>query len=179
MAKNHPKNRFSGFFGLPKTSQNPPKIEKTPPKSDLKRSLFRDAMETARKSSQLNGSHSFWTTNLATHMIRSSPSIHPSIDLPLVALIIKACPATFKTSRRFLQKQKFCKAKGAKIIPKSSQNPSQISLNCSNIGLKSQTRSKCVPKPILNRFFVIFSNFLRGPGLPKSSRDPQNLGKNA
>ena len=65
----------------------------------------------------------------------------------------------------------------AKIIPKSSQNPSQIFLNCSNIGLKSQTHSKCVSKPILNRFFVIFSNLLRVPGLPKSSQDHQNLGE--
>ena len=46
-----------------------------------------------------------------------------------------------------------------KIIPKSSQNPSQIFLNCSNIGLKSQTRSKCVPKPISNRFSWFFQIF--------------------
>ena len=41
-------HRFSRLFWPPQTS-------KIAPKSDAKRSLFRDAMETARKSSEVNG----------------------------------------------------------------------------------------------------------------------------
>ena len=43
---------FGHRFGFPKTI-------KMAPKSDVKRSLFRDAMEIARKSSQVNGAHRF------------------------------------------------------------------------------------------------------------------------
>ena len=57
----------------------PPKTIKMGPKSDVKRSLFRDAMQITRESSEVNGSHSFWTTNMATHMIRSTLSIYLSI----------------------------------------------------------------------------------------------------
>ena len=53
-----------------------PKTTKIAPKSDAERSLFRDAMQLARKSSQINGYHSFGTTNMATHMIRSYLSIY-------------------------------------------------------------------------------------------------------
>ena len=54
----------------------PPKSSKIGPKSDVKRSLFRDAMEITPGSAEINGRHSFWTTNMATHMIRSSLSIY-------------------------------------------------------------------------------------------------------
>ena len=60
-------------------SKTLPKSIKIPLKSDVKRSSFRDAMQTARKSSQLNGNQAFWTAKMAMHMIRSTPSIHPSI----------------------------------------------------------------------------------------------------
>ena len=60
---------FWGPFGFPKSS-------KIGPRSDIKRSLFCDAMQIARKSSQGNGTQSFWTTNMATHMIRSSLSLY-------------------------------------------------------------------------------------------------------
>ena len=96
-------------FGLKKSSQNryqnafqnniekkgsnigfrppfwPRKTSKIASKSDAKRRLFRDAMETAPDSAQINGRHSLLSVHMATHMIRSSPSI----DLPLVALIIE------------------------------------------------------------------------------------------
>ena len=54
----------------------PPKSFEIPPKSDAERSLFRDAMQIASKSSQVNGGHSLLGIQMATHMIRSSPSIH-------------------------------------------------------------------------------------------------------
>ena len=57
--------RFGIDFGFPK-------ITKIGPKSDVKQSLFRDAMEITPESSKINGGHSFWITNMATHMIRSS-----------------------------------------------------------------------------------------------------------
>ena len=56
-----------------------PKSMKIHPKSDVKQSLFRDAMEIARKSSEVNGNHGLYSVQMARHMIRSSPSIHPSI----------------------------------------------------------------------------------------------------
>ena len=82
--------RFCLHLGL----QNPPKMapesSKIAPTSDVKRSLFRDAMEITPDSSKVNGPHSFWITNMATHIFRSTVSI----DLPLVALIIKVRSAT-------------------------------------------------------------------------------------
>ena len=57
----------------------------------------------------------------ATHMIRSSPSIHPSIDLPLVALVINASPATLKASCRFLQERKNLK-NPTETLPKPFQS---------------------------------------------------------
>ena len=88
-------------FGLKKSSQNryqnafknkiekkgsniefrppfwPRKTSKIASKSDAERRLVRDAMEIVPESAKINGGHSFLTTNKATHMIRSSPSIHP------------------------------------------------------------------------------------------------------
>ena len=49
-----------------------PKTTKIAPKSDAKRSLFRDAMELTRKSSETNGPCDLWTAKLALHMIRST-----------------------------------------------------------------------------------------------------------
>ena len=65
------KIEFEHQFWLSKTT-------KVAPESDVERSLFCDAMEITRKSSETNGPHSFWTINLATHMIKSSPLICPS-----------------------------------------------------------------------------------------------------
>lgn len=65
IGKKSSKIEFGHRFWFPKSS-------KIGPRSDVKQSLFRDAMEPTRKSSQVNRLHSFWTTNLATHMIRSS-----------------------------------------------------------------------------------------------------------
>ena len=51
-------------FGFPK----PPKLFQ---KAMLNEACFA-AMEITPGSSKINGAHSFWTTNMATHMIRSS-----------------------------------------------------------------------------------------------------------
>ena len=59
------KTEFGKPFGLPKSL-------KIDPKSDVKWSLLRDAMEPMRNSSQANGRHSLWSVQMATHMIRSS-----------------------------------------------------------------------------------------------------------
>ena len=77
------KIEFGKPFGLPKSL-------KMGPQSDVKRSLFRDAMEIMRTSAGVNGTHSLESVQMATHMIRSSPSI----DLSLVVLIIKASSST-------------------------------------------------------------------------------------
>ena len=129
-------NRFWRRFLLPETSQNPPKSLRKPKRSEacfatpwnplgnrrkltggiafglpiwlsiwlglLNQSIDRSFV----KSSQVNGSHSMQSVQMATHMIRFSPSIHPSIhpsiDLPLVALIIKVRSATWHAPRIFL-----------------------------------------------------------------------------
>ena len=41
--------------------------------------VSRRYMETARNSAETNVPHDFWTTNLATHIIRSTLSIYLSI----------------------------------------------------------------------------------------------------
>ena len=71
IGKNGSKIEFGHRFWSPKTT-------KIAPKSDAKRSLFRDAMEITPESSEINGPHSIWITNRATHMIRSSLLICPS-----------------------------------------------------------------------------------------------------
>ena len=64
-----PRNSILGPFWPPRNFQKNTKIA---PQSDVKRSLFRDAMEITPASSKVNGPHSFWITNMATHMIRST-----------------------------------------------------------------------------------------------------------
>ena len=70
--KNNPEIDFGIDFGFPKPPKIAPKSRRDVQKWGLEPNLFRDAMEITRKSSEVNGPHSFWTTNLATHMIRSS-----------------------------------------------------------------------------------------------------------
>ena len=57
--KNFEKNFAKLDFGLhldpPKPPEILPKSSKIPPRSDVERCLFRDAMETARTSSEVNG----------------------------------------------------------------------------------------------------------------------------
>ena len=64
----------------------PLKSSEIRPKSDAKRSLLRDVMELTRKSSQINGTHGLFSVQMARHMIRSTPSIHPCIH-PLFYLL--------------------------------------------------------------------------------------------
>ena len=89
----------------------PPKSSEILPKSDAERSLFRDAMEIARASSEINGTHGLYSVQMARHMIRSTPSI----DLPLVALIIKVSSATCNAYNHCLPSQNQAK------IPKNRQ----------------------------------------------------------
>ena len=56
--KNIEKNPQKSIFHSKLASPNFPKSLKMSPKSDVKRSLFRDAMGISRKSSQTNGRHS-------------------------------------------------------------------------------------------------------------------------
>ena len=94
-------------------------------------------------------------------MIRLSPSIHPSIDFPLVALIIVCLPKSFP---KFFQNP-------FKILPKPSQN-----------------RPRTLPEPSQNppskmnalktRFFQFFAIFWRAQGLPKSSENRKKSQKN-
>ena len=69
------------------------------PKSDVERSLFYDAMEIARASSEISQARSFWTIYLVTHMITSGLSI----DLLLVALIISVGCSEGHVTRRLQQ----------------------------------------------------------------------------
>ena len=53
--KNHPRIDFYFHLDFPKPPKNPPKSNWDANKWGLERSLFRDAMQLARKSSQTNG----------------------------------------------------------------------------------------------------------------------------
>ena len=66
---------FGFRFGFQKPPQNPPKSQKNASQSDVERSLFREAMETAPTSAEINGTRALFGIQMATHMIRSSPSI--------------------------------------------------------------------------------------------------------
>ena len=58
LKKNIEKNPQKSIFHSKLASPNLPKSLKMSPKSDVKQSLFSDAMEISRKSSQTNGRHS-------------------------------------------------------------------------------------------------------------------------
>merc|ERR1712159_577598 len=97
---------------------------------------------------------------------------HPSIDLPLVALIIKVGPFNLKRST----------AKCVKVSS-STQNPLKKTFNI--ISKTFQNRSKTrikVPNAFQTHpetvFFSIFSNFLKPQSLPKSSQNRKNPKKN-
>ena len=77
---------FDLHFNLRKPPKIAPKSTRDAKKRGLGRSLFRDAMEMARKSSQVSGAQNFVTVSLVFHRIRSALSV----DLSFVALILKA-----------------------------------------------------------------------------------------
>ena len=58
LEENIEKNAQKSIFPSKLASPNFPKSLKIGPKSDVKRSLFRDAMGLTRKSSEINGTHS-------------------------------------------------------------------------------------------------------------------------
>jgi hypothetical protein len=58
LEKNIEKNPQKSIFPSKLASPNLPKSLKMDPQSDVKRSLFSDAMDLTRKSSQSNGRHS-------------------------------------------------------------------------------------------------------------------------
>ena len=95
-------------------------------------------------------------------MIRSSPSI----DLPLVALIIKVSSATCNVHHHCSSFQ---------ILPKSSQKFVKVHPKSTKIAPKSCPKSildpKRVPKPSPTRFFRFFIDFLSLRGLRKSSQN--------
>ena len=69
---NFQKIGFGIHFGLPKPFKIASKSRKIAPKSDAERSSFRDAMEIARTSAEINGTHRLQSVQMAIHMIRST-----------------------------------------------------------------------------------------------------------
>ena len=100
------------------------------------------------------------------HMIRSTPSIHPSIDLPLVALIIKASSATWNAYNHLLSLHN-----PPRISPESFQIQSKICINRFKIANKSYRKPNRIPNAPQNRFFAIFCNFWTPQSLPKSTQN--------
>ena len=105
---------------------------------------------------------------MASHMIRSTTSIHPSIH-PSIHWLSLGRP-NHCLPFQFLQKaSKFL----PKILPKSIQNPLKI------IPKPSQNRPRTLPEPsfkaacIKNSNFSVFFQFLEGPGPPKI--EPKSL----
>ena len=92
--KKAPKINFGIHFGSPEPSKIASKSFKIAPQSDARRSLRGDAMEIAKKSSKVSGAWDFGTVSLVFQRIRSALSVSLSlclsVDLPLVALILKA-----------------------------------------------------------------------------------------
>ena len=117
IAKKSPRIDFGIHFRSPKTPKFIPKSFKIAPQSDARRSLFRDAMRTVRKSSEGSGPQSFGTVSLVFQRIRSALSVSLSlclsVDLLLVALIIKLSLSTLNASCTL-------------ILPKSSKHLPQI-----------------------------------------------------
>ena len=141
----------------------PPQTTKIAPKSDAKRSLFRDAVETARNSSEVNGPQRLNSVQRATHMIRSSPSIHwlflgrPNQSLPVKWLT---------SSSKWIQKLRQNSFQNPfKILPKFPPSPPKFFPNPPSEKDAFQTRPKIHFLLVLNHFF----KFLEGPGPPKLS----------
>ena len=95
-------------------------------------------------------------------------SIHPSIDLHLVALIIKVSPAKSISKR----------ASFFEILPKNLQNCPKLYPKSPMIAPKLPPKSYWIlertPNAPRNRFFTIFYDFWRVLGLPKSSSKRNN-----
>ena len=105
----------------------PPKTSKIGLKSDVKRSLFRDAMELTRKSSEINGGCDIWTAKMALHMIRSTLSAprcpnHQSNFFNLKRFTHVSPNAMRDWKKRFWRLKNHLKSnsEGLKIHPKSS-----------------------------------------------------------
>ena len=94
IAKKSPRFDFGIHFRSPRTPKFAPKSSKIAPQSDAKRSLCGDAMQVARKSAEVIAPQSFATVSRVFQRIRSALSVSLSlclsVDLPLVALILKA-----------------------------------------------------------------------------------------
>ena len=93
LRKNFPKFEFDLHFCFPKPSQ-------IASKSDAKRSLFRDVMEPARKSTQVNGTHHLYSVHTVRHMIRSTPSIQPAIHPSIHPSVSPSVRASVRPSVR-------------------------------------------------------------------------------
>ena len=159
-----------------------PKTSEILPKSDVKRSLFRDAMQLANKPCKVSGPRSFATVSLVFQRIRSALSVSLSlclsVDLPLVALILKVSSATCNAYNHRLFPQIH-----PKFFPKSFQNPPKI------VPKPFRNPPRTLPKPsfqnerVKNSFFLdffqFFSIFWRARGLPNPPKIAQNRKKNA
>jgi len=75
---------MNSWLGRPKPPQIPLKSTRDAKKCDLERSLFRDAMGIARRSSEVNGPCDPWTAKMVLHTIRSILSIYLSDSIYLV-----------------------------------------------------------------------------------------------
>merc|ERR1712078_821628 len=93
------------------------------------------------------------------------PSIHPSIDLFLVALIRVYLPSIFQKSFQNPSKT-FAKSfqNHAKFLPKPFQNPSKTHL-------QKQTCPKRISKSIFLASWSIFIDFFGGPWAPRASQN--------
>ena len=70
---------FDFHFGVQKPYQIAPKSTWDAKKQGLERSLFRDAMQIAKKPSKFNGPRSFATVSLVFQRIRSALSVSLSL----------------------------------------------------------------------------------------------------
>ena len=135
-----------------------PKID---PKSDAEQSLFCDAMEPARKSAKLNGAHDFWTTNLATQMIRSSwsASRRPNHQRQFLR---RSCHLTFAKGTASSFATKFC-SKSPDFERSWAENPSKLVPGRLKIAPKSKLKgmqSRSPSNALINyRFFQNFIDF--------------------
>ena len=113
---------FEHRFWLSKTT-------KIAPKSDAKRDLFCDVMDLSWESSEINGTHSFWTTNLATHMNRSSWSAPRRPNHQSKFFNLKRFTHVSSNAMRAGLKKKVLEArKSFKIELRGAENPSKKQL---------------------------------------------------
>ena len=125
-------------------------------KSDAERRLFCDAMELTRAPPKVNGTHDFWTTNLATQMIRSSWSASRRPNHQRKFLRRSCCPTLAKSIASSFA-TKFC-SKSSNCYRFCSQNPSKNGAwappNCSEIEANGTTKAELLSRSSQSRDFL-------------------------